>query len=98
MSTSATSVCSQRDDFDLRSIGEWAIGLGIPGDIMVEAGRALGKWWLKDPTSQTYGHDAHDVELFLRSLGLVSVLSEVPERCPSVVAPVVRLVRRPSPS
>jgi hypothetical protein len=63
------------NDFELKSIDEWASGIGVGADAFVLVGQILGKWWFTTTDMSVYGRDAAEIETFLRSAGLVSALA-----------------------
>lgn len=80
MSTTIDTSCP--DAFELKSVSAWANETGVPADALLIAGQLLGKWWFTALDTPVYGRDVYEVEAILRSLGLVSALSEGSEVLP----------------
>jgi len=72
-----SEVCESvaENSFDLKTISEWAGGLGIAADALMIAGQLFGKWWFKSVDTPVYGRDVFEIETFFRSVGLVSALA-----------------------
>lgn len=86
------------DPFELKNVGTWACEAGVPADLFLLAGQLRGKWWFTSADTSVYGRDAAEIESFLRSLGLMSVLagderdeSAVPVRRASRAADIERI-------
>ena len=87
MTGTATTHVARTTGFDLKSVGEWAGVLGVPGDLFLLAGQGLGKWWFKSVDTPVYGRDVDEIESFLRSFGLVSALVDGTQDRTSPMAP-----------
>jgi len=54
-----SDVCESvaENSFDLKTISEWASGLGVAADVLMIAGQLFGKWWFKSVDTPVYGRD-----------------------------------------